>query len=296
VAGHEALLLIALLATGVITWWLIARRKHQTVMGDHRPACANCLYPLGGWSSSRCPECGADVKDLGVRTGPQFSLHLLHFAVIILAFIIVVPLTINLFSWVFAQRQVHWDAQWTHKHERLYFVTLNVNAKWRRFPPTADFDQHVIVMRLPEQHTGVWFNHEWRGTAPKAKMEFRFNQSQPTPVASELLAAIEAVAPELSESARQKDAEEVAAELASLRTDIKEGRLSDRGFDPAIASSFSGGSGGSGGGDQAHWLSGICTLLAIIAAIFFPIRAINRAYKPGWRPARPEEWTFPRVD
>src|SRR5688500_1806739 len=90
-AGLEAILILSLLALGLIAWWLIARYAHQSRMSDHRPACSNCFYPLGGWSSSRCPECGVDVKSQGVRTGPQISLHLLQFAVIVLAFITVGP-------------------------------------------------------------------------------------------------------------------------------------------------------------------------------------------------------------
>ena len=47
------------------------RRSRAAGASDARPCCARCWYPLGGWSGSNCPECGADARALGVANGPR---------------------------------------------------------------------------------------------------------------------------------------------------------------------------------------------------------------------------------
>lgn len=65
------LALAALVARNAIVDALERRRVASAGISTARPGCAGCLYPLGGWSSSHCPECGSDVETLGVRIGPK---------------------------------------------------------------------------------------------------------------------------------------------------------------------------------------------------------------------------------
>jgi hypothetical protein len=53
--------------------WLRVRRSRSAGATDARPCCTRCWYPLGSWSGSKCPECGADARVLGVATGARFG-------------------------------------------------------------------------------------------------------------------------------------------------------------------------------------------------------------------------------
>lgn len=61
--------LIACVALATLV--LRVRRARAAGACDARPCCTGCWYPLGGWSGSNCPECGADATVRGVACGPR---------------------------------------------------------------------------------------------------------------------------------------------------------------------------------------------------------------------------------
>lgn len=38
-------------------------------VSDSQPVCAKCRYRMRGWGSPICPECGSDVREVGIITG-----------------------------------------------------------------------------------------------------------------------------------------------------------------------------------------------------------------------------------
>lgn len=64
------LLLIGVVAGGAAIVILLRRRK-QAATGA--PACGACGYEVAGLEQLRCPECGADLREVGIRT-PQMGM------------------------------------------------------------------------------------------------------------------------------------------------------------------------------------------------------------------------------
>jgi hypothetical protein len=64
---------IIIAVVAAVSLWLRVRRARAAGASDAAPCCVRCWYPLGGWSGSTCPECGADARALGVANGPRFG-------------------------------------------------------------------------------------------------------------------------------------------------------------------------------------------------------------------------------
>ncbi len=59
--GIAALLLVTSVTLIGVFWWSVLRRP------VHRPAaCNDCGYPVGGLESMTCPECGSDLRVIGI--------------------------------------------------------------------------------------------------------------------------------------------------------------------------------------------------------------------------------------
>jgi class 3 adenylate cyclase len=60
--------LIVMLAAAAIVWWLRGRRAAG-------PTCGHCGYAVAGLPTFTCPECGSDLREVGIRRGePAASL------------------------------------------------------------------------------------------------------------------------------------------------------------------------------------------------------------------------------
>lgn len=69
-----ALALVLLLA--VFLGFLLSRTLQELRalgISDKQPGCGRCRYSLRGWNSPTCPECGSDVRKVGVITGSQWT-------------------------------------------------------------------------------------------------------------------------------------------------------------------------------------------------------------------------------
>jgi len=64
---------IIVAVVAAVSLWLRVRRARAAGAADASPCCVRCWYPLGGWSGSNCPECGADARALGVANGARFG-------------------------------------------------------------------------------------------------------------------------------------------------------------------------------------------------------------------------------
>lgn len=65
--GFKELLVLALLGmlvVAVVNGILSAKRKNQQ---SNQPSCGGCGYPTRGISELTCPECGADLRKVGIR-------------------------------------------------------------------------------------------------------------------------------------------------------------------------------------------------------------------------------------
>lgn len=63
------MLLTLAVAPAMCTWlWILLRRRFAG-QGDGETRCGRCRYPVRGLSSFECPECGADLRDVGMIKG-----------------------------------------------------------------------------------------------------------------------------------------------------------------------------------------------------------------------------------
>lgn len=290
---------ITLLALGIaciaIERTIRSRREVQrSGMSDAHPVCANCLYPLGGWSSSHCPECGADVAKIGVRIGAQTPRMLLTIIIVLGAFFGVGMFSLMLFSTLFAERSCQWQASWKSLDPPEFHITTTVESEWRRFPPRDTFHARMIFVRLAADSTGSWINGEWKGSTPPAQTSLTFDQDESTAGLEAITNAIHLVAGDTPEALRHQQADDIWRGLTGIRRSAENGLLQDRNYAIPVSSRFIGGSGGCASRAGSHWLAFVCSIIAFVVAVGLPIRVMNRRYKPGWRRVRPDEWAMPR--
>jgi len=60
------LVLLLLLAAGLISGIILWLRGGWS-RGDGQMACGSCAYPVNGLSALNCPECGADLREVGIN-------------------------------------------------------------------------------------------------------------------------------------------------------------------------------------------------------------------------------------
>lgn len=59
------LLLLGVLAVPLL---IIAARRRMRSRGATEPSCGQCGYAVRGLTTFTCPECGADLREVGIRT------------------------------------------------------------------------------------------------------------------------------------------------------------------------------------------------------------------------------------
>lgn len=61
------------------------RQYRDLGISERQPACGQCRYSMRGWNSPKCPECGSDVRQVGVITGSRWTRPLARGLVVCLA-------------------------------------------------------------------------------------------------------------------------------------------------------------------------------------------------------------------
>lgn len=92
VQASPLLLLILSLATGLFVWWRVHRwLSRYSATGD--PTCGRCGYIVRGVSQLTCPECGSDLREVGIRPAtasgqppPNWLIAVLAMVILILVF------------------------------------------------------------------------------------------------------------------------------------------------------------------------------------------------------------------
>lgn len=82
------LLLLLLAAAGVVAWRVSARRAREDAVRTG-PVCGACGYSVVGLASTTCPECGGDLRAVGIltprvpRQGAALVAHALGFTILL---------------------------------------------------------------------------------------------------------------------------------------------------------------------------------------------------------------------
>ena len=286
-----SIIVIVLLLSAIAIAAVAKRNARATGMSSHTPVCGNCLYRVGGWSSPICPECGSDIRNIGVRIGPRTPRHLLNMLIVLTSIFGVEWLCMVVFGWLFATANFSWHTRWTSADEPKYHITITAKWKWRRFPPHHDFTGTIDFVLVGPHVSGSWLNGRWNGPPPVAQAAIDFAGDEPAPSRQRIALAINVVASQVPSEIRERQINDVTAEIQGIWDSAANGTLNKRNYTvPPPGGRFTGGSGGYGGGSGAGWPAALLTFVAIVAFAVIGTTIVNRTYEPGWRNAHIGEW------
>ena len=130
--------------------------------GLRRPSCGSCGYAVAGLDGLICPECGADLRDVGIKTpGGAGNPWVVPFAIAVLWSIgmtivasIVTPLVQRAFP-----RPYSTTATWTFTPAEVEFDTVTIDFSGTGSSPALAFQQGLIFegaakARLPGRTDG----------------------------------------------------------------------------------------------------------------------------------------------
>ena len=268
-------------------------RSNTRDLTQERPGCAKCFYTLGGWSSSICPECGADARLAGVRVGTSTMQSSLQILVIVVALVIVAPALVELAVLVSSVTYGHQQLKFESvKVDRLH-VNVDITFMSRTWPPAHEYAGTLSVVRLePDVRGGRWVNGRWKGP-PMPERELAFDLEMPLGE----IAIREAIAAIVDAQVYDAEITAVATDYLVLLEDILANQRTTRRplrrmSIPGVSSSafeFRGGGGGGSGGRMwaVMWIPVILALIGVIAAGWW---GIGRWCRRGWRPLIENEW------
>jgi hypothetical protein len=287
-------LTLVIVAFAVAAIWIGRRSAHRAGLSEDTPACARCLYPLGGWSRSNCPECGNDLRKIGVRIGSQSARYILAFIVVMVGIFGGGWLAGSVFGWIFAVEDLSWDTRWTSIDQPEYHVTLRSESHWRRFPRRSQFEGDIDFVRLAPEASGSWYNNHWQGPTPLATSTLVSKADEPPPSRESIANAIAVVSQGTAHEIQEQQCNALTKHLESIWFAAAHGQIQELQFS-APPQLFSRGSGGSGGTRGSSWPAFVCSAIVVVLFIVIGIRFINRYCHSGWRPPKPREWEIPRT-
>jgi hypothetical protein len=272
---------LLLLGVAAARWRADAARFRRAGVDGARPGCASCLYPLGGWSGPRCPECGVDVRESGVRTGPTTSRRMAGWGAGLLAVGVTLPLVSIGAGWLLhttqATRRLSLVAG-SPAHQVEFVITRDQ----ARVPPT---DEILVDVTIRPPGSG--------GQAPGWTGRFAGGHAVPDAVAmSQAIvtgASVDPAHPELAAAA-----DELTRLIALGLRDGPDPAVTVLVVPPYVTRAAS----SSGRHGTAGWRLIAAVLLSVGAAAIAAAaaaRAATRRIAAEGRAAADEEWTRPLV-
>lgn len=262
-------------------------------MSEHTPVCAKCFYRLGGWTSSVCPECGSDVRRVGVRTGPSCSRSSAHAAVVGLTLLLIAPLTFSFADWVFERRTDSQSASLASTAIENFEVKFVVEHVYQRFPPKDDVQIRAFLVYHTQPAPGeTWYNGQY--IPPATSRMTVLSWKAPSTVPSEQV-ILERLGTILPEAINTENRRRHAVAIRGLFESSAEGRLSVAKYHP-MASFLDGdvifSSGGSGTGFSREMnIAGLAFVPAVVLmCLISGLIAVNRRIRGGWRHPKTDEW------
>ena len=268
-------------------------------MSDATPVCGGCQYRLGGWSSPTCPECGTDVRRAGVRTGPRSTQIVLDIAVLIIATAGVLPAMASVTGWLLMTKSMSGHGRYESTSIPGFFVTLETEYTWQRWPPRCDFETSVTMIDFMDRAVGgSWHNGRYVGPAERREQTVGFDHEMGRADDARIeQAARKVIGPEIEEDMIVAHVRAIESLVETTLESQSRGELDAR----LLLSWTEGplrnpGNGGAGGHTGTAW-PGI--LASIVPAILFGwvgIRIVHRRCRSGWRLPREGEWERAAAD
>jgi hypothetical protein len=286
---------IFILVIGALAFdlWREERRARAAGMSEITPVCSQCLYPVGSWSSPKCPECGSDIRQVGVRTGPRISAFLFGLVVLLVGFFVAAPLVGITTGWVFQSRNISSQVEYQSGSIKNLHVLVEAKSLWRRWPPRDDFEISVALTKFLEfPSEGAWIHGRYIGPAKQLMQTVRITSVNDATSRTRIEQAIrQVVEPEMDEAI----VAEHAQALDTLATETLEARSNGKfdfqsGFPRAAGPLKSFGTVVVSSGPGSKWPPILSAALAALATIWFGYRLSRKWCKSGWRLPKKREW------
>lgn len=294
-------------------------RTSRFVMSETTPVCPRCFYRLGGWSTPRCPECGTDVVEKGVRTGGIVTRPLVVLALVglsvaagALARRAATPLFMRTTS---AGHAIFWD--WPSRREaRDGVMPMTSTILWRcrrwTVPPRIRIDG-AIAVNLDDSRkvgTGDWiqtWTDEWSWEVPDDTRLFDGRQSlefseRSAPTAEAIADALRAAAPYAQPDGRiERIARELAAHVDAIIDLAPTHGLGERRADWPDSLGWEHGNLVPDGTLMVDgitygirrvptWPRDAVAIVVVLLGWWWSWRRVRRGALPGWREVRHGEW------
>ena len=300
-------MVISLMAVVVCAgWFLIWREKRIAAaagMGPPSPVCARCFYHLGGWPTPVCPECGSDVRAVGVRTGPRQSGAMLAILLSLSIVLILIP-ALHIATWLFTVQRANVSSSYHSAVVPTLVMHVESRGTWHRFLP---FGHHETIIVLTQHESVRMLTHSnppvrmgVMGGSALAKHEVRFTDRTGAPSESQIAAALQNVL-ESSEDDNEfrVHVQSIRSLIETMETARRSCRLSAGVLhdwtDPVFAFS---GSGGGSGVTTIAWQGLVFFALLTIVTLVWCVRCVRIRYGAGssWRSPRDKEWAESKRD
>lgn len=294
-------ILFFVLATAVIVGdgFRRGRRSEQAVrragIGPDRPGCPSCLYPLGGWSGPRCPECGTDVAEAGVRFQSECRQRRWLAVATVATLWIGLPSVGLLAGFLAAAGDESFTSDAQSECDPGVRVRLEVEHAWSRVPPRSRRSAGVELFDTAGA-TGTVKLLDGRptGLAGLRATAISFDQAPP-PMRAEIQDRVWRGLSELTEG-RLSD-EDLSAHAAAIAIPLDAALRLGIGSDvgrPKLGLPFInagwGMSRGVNSGALRPVLAMVGTLAAVLAMLVCVRRAVQRRTSDGLRACEANEW------
>lgn len=291
----ELMLMVAaiVIAPMFVAVWMEQRAAARARMSDASPVCANCHYRVGAWSSSVCPECGRDIRRIGVRTGPRTADLIAAAAVVAVSLFGIGPLAYMVLSQIFTAADSSAQLRYLSTTLDGWYLRFETEYSWQRFPPDFDSESSLLFTQILEDKPGgTWYNGRYFGPAEHRTHEIKYNDRTGPPTASELRRAIEQVVPEGTAEPVVTAHVDAVMELVTLATDQQQHglfRLHDlQVFESGPVKARGGG--GSFGYREPGWAAMALTVIVVAVCLAVGLVVTGRFVRSGWRLPRANEW------
>lgn len=287
----RVLILMAIGVAAIAAWCAInvlriVRGRGHGAQRD-RPLCARCGYALGGWPTPICPECGQDVRRVGVRSGGSPWVIVLAALIASAIVILVAPLVATVVTKVLPAWRTVTTLQLTVGHGNGFmqvdYRRETFDERWRR--QTSTHGEIALSTASSPGGSGVTIQ------LPDANAT--------SPSREELAAGLRAADPSISDDDLPLIVDEIIDKIvkpvgnASLVTTTGPGAISVTGTNAAFGSAPVNSVAWAGGMTSSqrvlwyHWVV-VCGITAALALLV--IRAAHRSKARGWRAVGADEW------
>lgn len=288
------------IAGGVVRATNSARRIRRAGIGPYRPGCPACLYPLGGWTSPRCPECATDVAEHGVCARSDARRHARLVVATVLSLWVGVATFGPVAGYLVGAGDERVETHARSQVDRDVYALIAAERVWSRIPPRSRRTVTVELFDTVAAKDELSFADARRAGMAGLRSATITVAGPPAEPATDHEAHVRRALADLTQD--RLSPEHCDAHAASIAAAIHAGLRPPDGrgaSSPTVRAPFARTGGWSirtvGPGDVRELVAVTGTLIAVFA-LTLPVRRFIRRRTPlGTRPPAPDEWATGRA-